>query len=136
MVARVGIQIQLYRKKYRAQKKQAQLRLQAVENRQIDTQNSLLTTFEETLRDFYDARRRVSLYKDIQIQRTRQALDILTEEYATAAPDLEELLRRQRQLLEFQLAREKAIVDQNTAVAFMEYLYGKYNVNPEEIKTQ
>lgn len=136
IVARVGIQIPLYRKKYRAQKKQAQLRLQAVENRQIDTQNSLLTTFEETLRDFYDARRRVSLYKDIQIQRTRQALDILTEEYTTAATDFEELLRLQRKLLEFQLAREEAIVDQNTAVAFMEYLYGKYNVNPEEIKNQ
>src|SRR5699024_1507748 len=134
IVARVGIQIPLYRKKYRAQKKQAQLRLQAVQNRQEATQNQLLTTFEETLRDFYNARRRVSLYKDIQIQRTRQALDILTEEYATAAADFEELLRLQRKLLEFQLAREEAIVDQNTAVAFTEYLYGKYNMNPDEIK--
>src|SRR5699024_9456802 len=105
-------------------------------NRQIDTQNSLLTTFEETLRDFYDARRRVSLYKDIQIQRTRQALDILTEEYATAATDFEELLRLQRKLLELQLVREKTIVDENTAVGFMEYLYGKYDVTPEEANAQ
>jgi outer membrane protein TolC len=136
IIGQFNIQIPLYRKKYRAQKKQAQLQLQAVQDRQIATENSLLTTLEETLRDFYDARRRVSLYKDIQIQRTRQALDILTEEYATSATDFEELLRLQRKLLEFQLAREEAVVDQNTAVAFTEYLYGKYNVKPEEIEMQ
>ena len=132
----MSISIPLWRKKYRAQKKQAQLKLQAVQDRQTATQNRLLTTLEETLRDFYDAKRRVSLYKDIQIQRTRQALNILTEEYATSATDFEELLRLQRKLLEFQLAREEAVVDQNTAVAFTEYLYGKYNVNPEEIEMQ
>jgi hypothetical protein len=135
-VGRIGIQIPLYRKKYRAQEKQAQLRLQAVRDRMESTQDGLLTTFQETLRDFYDARRRVALYKDIQIQRTRQALDILTEEYATSATDFEELLRLQRKLLEFQLAREEAVVDQNTAVAYTEYLYGKYNVEPEEIEMQ
>jgi outer membrane protein TolC len=136
ILGRVSISIPLWRKKYRAQKKQAQLKLQAVQDRQTATQNRLLTTLEETLRDFYDAKRRVSLYKDIQIQRTRQALNILTEEYATSATDFEELLRLQRKLLEFQLAREEAVVDQNTAVAFTEYLYGKYNVNPEEIEMQ
>jgi outer membrane protein TolC len=136
IVGRIGIQIPLYRKKYRAQEKQAQLRLQAVRDRMESTQDGLLTTFQETLRDFYDARRRVALYKDIQIQRTRQALDILTEEYATSATDFEELLRLQRKLLEFQLAREEAVVDQNTAVAYTEYLYGKYNVEPEEIEMQ
>ncbi|HLR31518.1 MAG TPA: TolC family protein [Fodinibius sp.] len=136
IMARVGIQIPLYRKKYRAREKQVQLQLKAVQNRQEATQNQLLTTFEETLRDFYDARRRVSLYKDIQIQRTRQALNILIEEYTTSATDFEELLRLQRKLLEFQLAREEAIVDQNTAVAFMEYLYGKYNTDTEEIENK
>jgi outer membrane protein TolC len=134
ILGRVSISIPLWRKKYRAQEKQAQLQLQAVQDRQTATQNRLLTTLEETLRDFYDAKRRVSLYKDIQIQRTRQALDILTEEYATSATDFEELLRLQRKLLEFQFAREEAVVDQNTAVAFTEYLYGKYNVKPEEIE--
>lgn len=133
IMARAGIQIPLYRKKYRAKEQQAKIELRSVQDRQEATQNRLHTQLEQALRDFYDAERRITLYKDIQIQRTRQAIDILTEQYATSATDFEELLRLQRKLLDYELARETALVDQNTAVAYIEYLYGKYNINPEEI---
>ncbi|MDX1585673.1 MAG: TolC family protein [Balneolaceae bacterium] len=133
ILARAGIQIPLYRKKYRAKEKQAEIELQSVQHRQTAAQNRLYTQLGQAMRDYEDARRRVSLYKDVQIQRTRQAINILTEEYATSATDFEELLRLQRKLLDYELARETALVDQNTAVAYIEYLYGRYNIDPEEI---
>lgn len=133
VMARGSIQIPLYRKKYRAKEQRARIELRAVQNRQTATQNRLQTQLEQALRDFKDAQRRVRLYEEIQIQRTRQAIDILTEQYATSATDFEELLRLQRKLLDYELARETALVDQNTAVAYIEYLYGKNNIKPEEI---
>lgn len=136
IMARAGIQIPLYRKKYKAKERQAEINLQSVQHRQTAARNRLVTQLEQAMRDYEDARRRESLYRDIQIQRTRQAINILTEEYATSATDFEELLRLQRKLLDYELARETALVDQNTAVAFIEYLYGRYNINPEEIETR
>lgn len=134
IMARAGIQIPLYRKKYKAKEKQAKIDLQSVQYRQIAAQNRLVTQLEQAMRDYEDARRRVRLYRDTQIQRTRQAINILTEEYATSATDFEELLRLQRKLLDYELARETALVDQNTAVAFVEYLYGRYNITPENLE--
>lgn len=133
MMVRAGIQLPLYRKKYRAKKQQARLELQATQNRHEAVQNRLVTQLEQAKRDYYDAERRMKLYRDIQIQRTQQALNILTEQYASADTDFEELLRLQRKLLDYELARETALVDLNKAVAQIEYLYGKYNINPEEL---
>jgi len=134
ILARAGIQLPLFRGKYRAQKKQAQIQLQAVEDRREAAANRLEIQLDQALRDYHEGQRRIKLYKEVQIQRTRQAIQILTEEYAAAATDFEELLRLQRKLLDYELARDQALVKQNSAVARIEYLYGKYNVNPEEIE--
>lgn len=133
-MARVGIQIPLYRKKYRAKKKEAQINLQAVQERKSAVKNRLQTQLKESLRNYHDGQRRVALYTDVQIERIRQAIDILTEQYATSDTDFEELLRLQRKLLDYELTRVEALIDQNSAVAHIEYLYGKYNLNPEDIE--
>jgi len=136
LLARIGIQIPLYRKKYRAKEKQAHIQLRTVQDRQQAAENRLLTQLNQALRDYRDGQRRLNLYKDIQIQRTQQTIDILTEQYGTAATDFEELLRLQRKLLDYELAQQRALVDLNTAVARIEYLYGKHNTNPNEIELE
>lgn len=135
LMVRAGIQIPLYRKKYQAKEKKARIELHSVQDRQNSTRSKLLTQLEQVMRDYRDAQRRLSLYRDKQIQRTRQAINILTEQYASSATDFEELLRLQRKLLDYELARETALVDQNTAVAYIEYLYGKYNINLQSVES-
>jgi len=130
-MARASIQLPLWRGKYRAQKKQAQLTQQAVRERQVSQKNQLLTQFEKAMRNFRSAQRRINLYDQKQIDRTRQAINVLTEQYSTAATDFEEILRLQRRLLNYQQAREEAIGNQNKAVARIEFLTGHYNLNPE-----
>jgi outer membrane protein TolC len=134
VIAKFGIKIPIWRKKYEAEKQQAQLTLRSVQDRRIAIENQLETQLEKALRDYADATRRISLYKDIQIQRTKQAIEILLEDYTASSADFEELLRLQQKLLGFQLAQETALVDQNAAVAFIQYLYGKSNVRPEDIE--
>ncbi len=136
ILARVGVQIPLYRKKYRAKEKQAQIQLHSVQDHQQATENKLLRQLSQALRDYRDGKRRLNLYKDIQIQRTQQTIDILTEQYSTSATDFEELLRLQRKLLDYELAQQQALVDLNTAVARIDYLYGKHNTIPEAIELE
>ena len=133
MMARGAVQIPLFRDKYRAMERQAELRLQAVQDRQTATRNRLQTQFQEALRDYNDARRTIELYQTVQIQRTEQAIDILTEAYAAGSTDFEELLRLQRKLLDYELSRQHAIARQNRAVAFIQYLYGKHNVSRKAV---
>lgn len=134
IMGRAGVQIPLYRKKYQAKERQARIELNTVQSQRTAEENRLQTELKQTLRDYYDGQRRVELYTDVQIQRTRQAIDILTEQYATGDTDFEELLRFQRKLLDYELSQLEAVVDQNSALAQIEYLYGKYNLNPEDIE--
>lgn len=131
-LARAAIQIPLFRKKYNAQKRQAEIQQGAVRQQQTAKQNELLTELERALRNYHNATRRLNLYQDKQISRTRQAINILTEEYASANTDFEEILRLQRRLLEYQRAREEALASQNKAIAQIEMLTGHYNIQPND----
>lgn len=132
-MATISINIPLYRDKYEAKKKQAILQKKAVEYRQIAVVDNLITRVQEALRDYREASRNYALYSETQIQRTKQALDILLQKYATGNADFEEILELQRQILEYQLAKAKALGKQYIALALIQYLYGKYNIEPSEI---
>ncbi len=135
-MVKLGVKIPLWRGKYKAQEKQAELNYRAIQDRQIAVENSLKTDLEKALTDLMDAERRNKLYKDLQIRRTGQAIDILLEEYTSSSADFEELLRLQQKLLKFQLAQEQAVVDQNIAVAYLEYLSGTDNTTPEQMNVK
>jgi outer membrane protein TolC len=132
-MVKLGIKVPLWRGKYKAQEKQAEFNYRSIQDRQLAVENSLKTDLENALRDLRDAERRDELYKDIQIRRTRQAIDILLEEYTASSVDFEELLRLQQKLLRFQLAQEQAVVDQNVAVSYLHYLSGEHNTTPEDM---
>ncbi len=133
VLARAGIRIPLNRGKYRAMREQAQLELQSADARSEAAANRLRIELQQALRDFEDAGRRLTLYGEIQIERTLQTLDILTEQYAVGSADFEELLRMQRKLLDYELARVVALADQRTALARIDYLFGRHNVSNEAL---
>ena len=120
----VGVRIPLYRNKYRAMVKEKELLKTSVNYRKEDKENKLETVLEQTLRDYADAHRRVALYNRL-IAYATQSLDILVSQYTTAGADFEEVLRMERQLLRYELELEKARADQNTFVAYINYITGK-----------
>ena len=87
-------------------------------------ENELETLLEKSWRDYTDANRRVDLYKRL-LGYAEQSLEILITEYTTAGADFEEVLRMEMQLLNFALELEKSLADQNTYVAFINYLTAK-----------
>ena len=119
----VGISIPLYRKKYKAMVNEAQYLQEGETLRKEDKKNSLNTIYENTSKDFNDGDRRIALNKR-QSKIAKKVLDILITSYSTDSKDFEEVLRIERQLLQYELAHQKALTDKNAAVAFIYYLLG------------
>lgn len=121
---KIGFTLPLYRKKYKAMVNQAVALQQAVDAKKEDRINLLETMAEDVWKDYRDASRRLSLYRD-QSRRAHQAISLLQAEYAAQNKNFEEILRMERKVLAYDLEWVKAMTDKNTAVAFARYLAGK-----------
>ncbi len=117
----VRVSIPIYRKRYNALQKEAELRQLAAQERRENTVNLLTTQWSSALRDLDDAYRRTKLYKE-QTELASQALNLLMTRYATDGRDFEDVLRVQQQLLDYKMKLITSIVDQHTSVALLESL--------------
>ncbi|MEQ6122247.1 TolC family protein [Reichenbachiella sp. MALMAid0571] len=117
----IRLTIPIYRKKYNALQKEAELRQLAVQQRRENTVNQLSTQWSSAMRDLDDANRRTRLHRE-QTDLAKQTLNLLMTSYATDGRDFEEVLRVQQQLLDYQLKLIAAIVDQHITIAVLENL--------------
>lgn len=120
----LGVKIPLYRKKYNALIKEKEISKESVQLKKESLANEIRTELAIGFRDYDDAKRRVDLYKELA-KYARQALDIMMAEYTSSEVNFEEVIRMDRKLLTYELELEKARADQNTAVAYINYLMGK-----------
>lgn len=120
----VTVSLPIWRGKYDGAIKEAELMHHSTGLRKEETNNQLMVSYEEVLKDYNDAERRNELYQQ-QTRLARQVLDILTVQYFTAGSDFEEILRMQQQLLDYKLRGLDAVVDQNIAAAMIERLMGR-----------
>ena len=118
------VTIPLWRKKYTASVSESDFMRQAIVEQKQDVSNQLMVNYEDALKDFKDANRRVKLYQE-QTSLANQALNILIVQYSTEGSNFEEVLRMQQQLLDYRLKYLDALVDGNIAVAMMERLMGR-----------
>lgn len=119
----VKITLPIYRKKFKAQKKAAEINQEATLKRKENTSNQLSTQWRNALRDWDDADRRLGLYQK-QTDLAQQTLDLLMTTYANNGNAFEDLLQVQQQLLEYELKLIMAIVDKHKSVAYLENLTG------------
>jgi cobalt-zinc-cadmium efflux system outer membrane protein len=123
LMAKFGLSIPLYRKKYNAIVNEAVFQIQATEYEKESKKNQLTILFEKNYRDYLDANRRIDLYTR-QLQLANKSLEVLLTAYSSDGQDFEEVLRMERKVLEFTLALHNARTDNNAAVAFITYLTG------------
>jgi outer membrane protein TolC len=111
----------VYRKKYTAMQKEAEL-LKAVtsENYQA-TANSLQSEFYQAVLLYEDAQRRVKLYEN-QFQLASKSLDLMLKNFSTSSSGLTDVLRVRQQTLDYELRQVEAIADFNTAIAWLKRL--------------
>ncbi len=118
------VTIPLWRKKYTSSVRESDYMRQAVVKQKQDVSNQLMVSYENALKDYKDADRRVKLYQE-QTSLANQALNILISQYTTEGSNFEEVLRMQQQLLDYRLKHLDALIDGNIAVAMMDRLMGR-----------
>jgi outer membrane protein TolC len=124
MFPNIGLTIPLYRNKYKAMVQEVIFLTTAKEHEKVDKSNILETLFENSWKDYNDAKRRIDLYIS-QVNLAHKSVKILETDYATGNKNFEEILRMERNVLKFNLELEKARTDKQAAIAFIYYLMGK-----------
>jgi len=121
---KVGFSIPLHRKKYKASVNEAVLMQEATQNYKTAKINSLETIFENYYSKYEDAKRRIILFKK-QKQLAKRTIRLLETDYSTNGNNFDEILRIQRMYLRYSLSLEKAKVDKQKSMAFINYLMGR-----------
>lgn len=122
--AMATIRIPLYRSRYSSQYRQATEQLQSVNYSRIHTTNRLNKELEQSLEQYREAERNITLQNDELIPRAEQALAILSQEYSVGNTRFDEVLQVQRLLLDLELEQIETVVKFYKAIVNIEALVG------------
>jgi len=120
----IGIRVPLYRKKYKAMRQEAILQQEAVQLKKENLENELETKLEQLYRDYVDAVRNVELYSRLTTI-AKQSLELYQTELSTGRNNVLEIIRMERQLLNYGLELARAKTERNNNVYRINYLIGE-----------
>jgi len=125
VMAMLTVDLPLWYRKHRAEKREADARVQAALRSRSDHENALMADLRLALYRFRDGERRVELYGRELIPRATESLGVTKQAYAAGKADFQDLVEAQRTLLEFGLSYERALVDRAVRLAELEMLAGE-----------
>jgi cobalt-zinc-cadmium efflux system outer membrane protein len=120
----VSASIPLFRKKYKAAEKEAQLMRDSYVLQKSEMKNSLLSNYETAWFRIQQQKQLLSLYEQ-QIQTSQQSLNLLFTSYGNSGKEFEEVLRMQQQLLKYKKLKATAEVQYQVALAKLNYITAK-----------
>ncbi len=120
-----SINLPLWRDKYRAGVREAELRQKSVFKERENQKNVLIAEMKTTLYNLHDSGRKIMLYRDSLIPKARQSLNVTQTAFESGKKDFLSLIDAQRSLLELELAYERALTNCARYLAQVEMLVGK-----------
>lgn len=120
----VSVSIPIFRKKYKAAKREAQLMQESYALQKNEIVNSLISDYEMTWFQIQQQKELIDLYQQQTLQ-TNQSLNLLFSAYSNSGKDFEEVLRMQQQLLKYERMKATAEVEYQIALAKMNYITAK-----------
>lgn len=120
----VTMSLPLFRGKYNASIKEVKLTQSALSYKKQEIENRLVSAYEQTWYEVEKAKHLNELY-DLQIIKTKQAIDLLYSAYANFGKDFIEVLRMEQQLLKYKMAKTTATKTYYVAVAKLDYITAK-----------
>jgi len=115
------VTLPIFRKKYRAAKKEAEFMASSIEQEQEAQKNELQSAFEMTLYDLKKAEQLIALYQK-QLVSSGQASKLLISGFSNSIMDFEEVLQINQDILMLQTQKVEAIKNGFTALAKLDYL--------------
>ena len=116
---RALVKIPLYRQKYDAKEREENLKITALDNKRADVLSLFNSAIEKAYADYETARLKMDLYRQ-QMEITRAAINILETDYSTRGNNFDELLRLEKELIDYDLKMLKAIVQSHIAKSSIE----------------
>lgn len=120
----VSISIPIFRAKYNASVKEAQLLQESYTLQKQEVTNTLFSEYEMVLFQVQQQLQLISLYQQ-QIQTSQQSLNLLFTSFGNSGKEFEEVLRMQQQLLKYQKMSATALVQYHIAIERINYLTSK-----------
>lgn len=124
----VKLTLPIYRQKYNALKKEADLLKTATGENLKATANSLQVEYYQALQLYLDSKRRINLYSS-QLQLSKKTLDLMLVSFSTSGGSLTDILRIRQQTLDYELKSIEAAADLNTGTAWIKRLMAVNQVN-------
>jgi len=118
------VTLPIFRKKYKAAKKEAEFMVSSMEHEQESQKNELRSVYEMTIYEFKKAEQLITLY-DKQLISSDQANKLLISGFSNATIDFEEVLQMNQDILMLQTQKVEAIKNGFTAEAKLDYLNSK-----------
>jgi outer membrane protein TolC len=115
------VTLPIYRKKYIAMQKEADMLSTSASQNYQATANSLQTEYYEAVQMYQDAQRRIKLYEN-QYQLALKSFDLILKSFSTSSSGLTDVLRIRQQMLDYELKRVEAVADFNIAIAWLRRL--------------
>jgi len=118
------INLPLWRDSYTAGQRQAQAMAISIEQQKVDTENILLTKMAQAHYEYKDSVRKIRLYRDTLIPKSRELLQASEAAYRGGTIDFLSLIDAQRMLLDYYLSLQRAMADNRQKLAELEMLTG------------
>jgi len=120
----VTMSIPIFRKKYKAAEKEANLMRESYQFKKEALDNQLTVQYENALFKIEQQLDLLELYNH-QIERTEQSIKLILASYQNTGNDFEEVLRMQQQLLKYQKLSVDVLVKYHIAVEEIKYITSK-----------
>jgi outer membrane protein TolC len=120
-----GISLPIWFGKNKARRNKALADYRMAQENLKNAENRLVALVEKILFEYDDARRKIRLYRDGLIPKAEESMNAFYTAYQAGKADFLNLLDSQRQLLNFQLALEKALAGAAKKKAELEMIVGK-----------
>jgi outer membrane protein TolC len=120
----VSVSLPIFRGKYKAAQKEAQLMQESFSHQKVDMANRLTSSYEKVWFDIQKQLEFIELYEE-QIITSQQSLNLLFTAYGNSGKDFEEVLRMQQQILKYQKMKATALSDYHIALAELDYITAK-----------
>ena len=120
----VTMSLPIFRGRYKAAQKEAQLMRESFTLQKEEISNSLRSSYGTVRFEIQKQFELIQLFH-AQIEESRQSLHLLYSAYGNSGKDFEEVLRMQQQVLKYQKLKVSAIAEYHIALAELDYITAK-----------
>ena len=119
---RASVKIPLNRNKYDAKEREENIKITALADKKTDVFNQFMAAIEKAYADYEVAELRMNLYQK-QMEITKAAIRILQTTYSVKGKNFDELLRLEKELIDYDLKILKVIVQSHLAKTNVERFF-------------